>query len=116
MTVNKKTVRDIDFKGKRVFVRVDYNVPMDKSGAITDDTRIRATLPTLRYLLDQNAAIILAAHLGRPKGGPAPEFSLAPVAKHLAALLGREVNFAADCVGSVAKTAAQSLKPGEVLM
>lgn len=114
--MNKKTIRDFDFSGKRVFVRVDYNVPMDKAGAITDDTRIRATLPTLKYLLDQNAAVILAAHLGRPKGGPVPEFSLAPVAKHLAGLLGREVKFAADCVGPVAESAAHALKPGEVLM
>ena len=74
--MNKKTVRDVDFKGKRVFVRVDYNVPMDKAGNITDDTRIRATLPTLKYLLEQGASLVLAAHLGRPKGGPAPEFSL----------------------------------------
>ena len=114
--MNKKTVRDIDFKGKRVFVRVDYNVPMDKSGNITDDTRVRATIPTLNHLLAQGASLILAAHLGRPKGGPAPEFSLKPVAAHLASLLGREVQFAADCVGSLAESAANSLKPGEVLM
>ena len=114
--MNKKTVRDIDCKGKRVFVRVDYNVPMDKSGRITDDTRIRATLPTLDYLLGQGAAVILAAHLGRPKGGPAPEFSLAPVAGHLAGLMGREVKFASDCVGPAAESAAASLRPGEVLM
>ena len=94
--MNKKTLRDFDFHGKRVFVRVDYNVPMDKAGNITDDTRVRATLPTLQYLLDQGASLILAAHLGRPKGGPAPEFSLAPVAKHLSTLLGREVQFAGD--------------------
>src|SRR5665647_1950478 len=114
MTVNKKTVRDIDFKGKRVFVRVDYNVPMDKAGNITDDTRIRATLPTLRYLLDQGASLVLAAHLGRPKDWPTPEFTLAPVAKHLASLLGREVKFASDCVGPVAEAAAGRLQPGEV--
>jgi phosphoglycerate kinase len=114
--VNKKTVRDIDFKGKRVFVRVDYNVPMDKAGNITDDTRIRATLPTLDYLLSQGASLVLAAHFGRPKGGPAPEFSLAPVAAHLASLMGREVKFAADCVGPVAESAAAALRPGEILM
>ena len=114
--MNKKTVRDIDFKGKRVFVRVDYNVPMDKAGKITDDTRIRATLPTLEYLLSQGASIVLAAHFGRPKGGPAPEFSLAPVAAHLASLMGREVKFAADCVGPVAESAAAALRPGEILM
>ena len=114
--MNKKTLRDLDFRGKRVFVRVDYNVPMDKAGNITDDTRIRATLPTLQYLLDQGASLILAAHFGRPKGGPAPEFSLAPVAKHLSALLGRDVKFAGDCVGPVAEKAANELKPGDVLM
>jgi len=114
--VNKKTVRDIDFTGKRVFVRVDYNVPMDKAGKITDDTRMRATLPTLNYLLDQGTSLVLAAHLGRPKGGPTPELSLAPVAASLTLLLGRKVKFAADCVGPVAETAAAALLPGEVLM
>ncbi len=114
--MNKKSIRDIDFKGKRVFVRVDYNAPMDKAGNITDDTRIRATLPTLIFLLDQGASLVLAAHLGRPKGGPAPEFSLAPVAAHLSSLMGRKVKFAADCVGPVATSAAEALQPGEVLM
>ena len=114
--MNKKTVRDIDFKGKRVFVRVDYNVPMDKTGKITDDTRMRATLPTLNYLLDQGTSLVLAAHLGRPKGGPSPELSLAPVAASLTLLLGRKVKFAADCVGPAAETAAAALQPGEVLM
>ena len=114
--MNKKSIRDIDFKGKRVFVRVDYNAPMDKAGNITDDTRIRATLPTLNFLLDQGASLVLAAHLGRPKGGPAPEFSLAPVAAHLSSLMGRKVKFAADCVGPVATSAAEALQPGEVLM
>ena len=114
--MNKKTIRDINVSGKKVFVRVDYNVPMDKSGAITDDTRIRATLPTLKYLLDQGGALILAAHLGRPKGGPTPEFSLAPVASHLSALIGKEVKFSSDCVGPIAEAAATALKPGEILM
>ena len=114
--MNKKTIRDLSFKGKRIFVRVDYNVPMDKAGNITDDTRISATLPTLRYLLEQGASLILGAHFGRPKNGPAPEFSLAPVATHLSSLLGKEVKFAADCVGPVAEAAAQALQPGEVLM
>jgi phosphoglycerate kinase len=114
--MNKKTIRDIDPAGKKVLVRVDYNVPMDGAGNITDDTRVRATLPTLRHLLDKGAAIILASHLGRPKGGPAPEFSLAPVARHLSALLGREVLFAADCVGPAAEAAAGALRPGQVLM
>ena len=114
--MNKKTIRDLSFKGKRGFVRVDYNVPMDKAGNITDDTRISATLPTLRYLLEQGDSLILGAHFGRPKNGPAPEFSLAPVATHLSSLLGKEVKFAADCVGPVAEAAAQALQPGEVLM
>ena len=77
--LNKKSIRDIDVAGKKVFIRVDYNVPMDKAGNITEDTRIRATLPTLNYLLEKNAAIIIASHLGRPKGAVVPEFSLAPV-------------------------------------
>ena len=85
--MNKKTIQDIAVKGKKVFVRVDYNVPMDKSGNITDDTRIRATLPTLKYLLEQGAAVILASHLGRPKGQPVPEFSLAPVGQKLSSLI-----------------------------
>lgn len=114
--MNKKTIRDLDVKGKRVFVRVDYNVPMDNAGNITDDTRISATLPTLIYLLEQGACLILGAHFGRPKNGPTPELSLAPVAAHLSSLLGREVKFAADCVGPVAEAAAQALQPGEVLM
>ncbi|SDF68062.1 phosphoglycerate kinase [Sporolituus thermophilus] len=114
--MNKKTIKDIAVAGKKVFVRVDYNVPMDKNGRITDDTRIRATLPTIRYLLDQGAAVILASHLGRPKGAPAPEFSLAPVARRLGELLGREVLFAADCVGAEAEAKAAQLKPGQVLL
>ena len=95
----KKTVKDLkDLAGTRVFVRVDYNVPVE-GGKITDDTRIRASLPTLRYLIDAGARLVLASHLGRPKKGPAPEFSLAPVAARLAELLGRPVGFARDCVG-----------------
>lgn len=114
--MNKKTIRDLDFNGKRVFVRVDYNVPMDKAGNITDDTRIRATLPTLKYLLDQGAALVLAAHLGRPKGVPVAEFSLAPIAAHLAGLLGSAVAFAPDCVGEKTEALARGLAPGQVLM
>ena len=114
--MNKKTIRDIDAAGKKVFIRVDYNVPMDKSGVITDDTRIRATLPTLKFLLEQGASLILASHLGRPKGAPEPQYSLAPVAKKLGELLGQEILFAADCVGEPAATAAAALRPGQVLM
>ncbi len=112
---NKKTVRDYDFKGKRVLVRVDFNVPI-KAGKVTDDTRIQASLPTLRYLLDQGAGIILCSHLGRPKGKPEPEFSLRPVAGHLAGLLGRPVGFVETCIGPDAKSAAAALHPGEVLL
>jgi len=114
--MDKKTIRDIELSGKKVLVRVDYNVPLDKSGAISDDTRIVATLPTLKYLLEQKAAVILAAHLGRPKGAPAPEFSLAPVAKRLAKLLGQEVLLAEDCVGPAVESMARALKPGQVLL
>jgi phosphoglycerate kinase len=112
---NKKTVRDIDVKGKKVFVRVDFNVPV-KDGVVGDDTRIRAALPTIQYLLDQGAAVILASHLGRPKGGPDPKYSLKPVADYLANLLGKPVAFAEDCIGPVAEVAAAALKPGEVLV
>ena len=112
---NKKTIRDIDLKGKKVLVRVDFNVPL-KDGVVGDDTRITAALPTIKYLLDQPAAVILCSHLGRPKDGPDPKFSLKPVADHLAKLLGMPVKFASDCIGEPAKTAAAALKPGEVLV
>jgi phosphoglycerate kinase len=112
---NKKTITDIDVKGKKVLVRVDFNVPM-KDGKITDDTRIRAALPTIQYLMDHGAAVILASHLGRPKGGPDPVFSLKPIATYLANLLGKPVAFAEDCIGPVAEKAASVLKPGEVLV
>jgi phosphoglycerate kinase len=110
-----KTVRDIDLKSKKVLVRVDFNVPL-KEGKITDDTRITAALPTLKYILDQKgASLILMSHLGRPKK-PDKENSLAPVAERLSALLGRKVSLAADCVGSQAEIAVQAMKPGDVLL
>jgi len=112
---NKKTVRDIDVKGKRVLVRVDYNVPI-KEGKVGDDTRIRAAMPTLNYLLDHGAAVILFSHLGRPKGGPDPKFSLKPVAEYLSQLTGKPVIFAEDCVGATAEAAAKALKPGGILL
>jgi phosphoglycerate kinase len=112
---NKKTVKDINVKGKRVLVRVDFNVPL-KDGVVGDDTRVRAALPTIEYLLQQGAAVILCSHLGRPKGGPDPKFSLKPVAEHLAKLMGKSVAFAEDCVGPVAEAAAKALKPGDVLV
>ncbi|GMB01028.1 phosphoglycerate kinase [Pelosinus sp. IPA-1] len=114
--LNKKSIRDIDVAGKKVFIRVDYNVPMDKAGNITEDTRIRATLPTLNYLLEKNAAIIIASHLGRPKGAVVPEFSLKPVAERLSTLIGKEVIVAPDCVGSEVEALAKDLKPGQILL
>jgi len=113
--MNKKTVKDIDLKGKRVIMRVDFNVPMDK-GVVSDDKRIKASLPTIQYVLDQGASLILMSHLGRPKGGFDPEFSLKPAADVLAGLLGRPVKMAPDCVGSEVEKMAMALKPGEVLM
>lgn len=114
--MDKKTVRDLDVAGKKVLVRVDFNVPLNDKGEITDDTRITASLPTIQYLLEQKAAIILMAHLGRPKGQVKPELSLAPVAKHLGKLLGKKILFAPDCVGEAAQAAASKLKPGHILL
>jgi len=114
--LNKKSLTDIDVNGKKVFVRVDYNVPMDENLNITNDTRIRATLPTLDYLLEHHAAVILACHLGRPKGERVAKFSVKPVAARLAELLGKEVQYAPDCVGPEAEKAAAALKAGEVLL
>jgi phosphoglycerate kinase len=102
--VAKLSVRDLDLQGKRVFIRVDFNVPI-KDGRIKDDTRVRASLPTITYALEHGATVILASHLGRPKGGPSPEFSLKPVGELLAKLLGRPVVFADDCVGEPARRA-----------
>ena len=113
--MNKKTIRDIAPKGKRVFIRVDFNVPL-KGGRITDDTRIRAVLPTVRDLLDRGASLILASHLGRPKGQVKPELSLAPVAKRLEELLGRPVKMLGDCVGPEVEAAAAAMKPGDVAL
>ena len=114
--MDKKTVRDLDVAGKKVLVRVDFNVPLNDKGEITDDTRITASLPTIQYLLEQKVAVILMAHLGRPKGQVKPELSLAPVAKHLGKLLGKKILFASDCVGEAAQAAASKLKPGHILL
>ena len=114
--MNKKTVKDIDLKGKKVFVRCDFNVPMDENQNITDNTRIVAALPTIKYLLEQNCKLVLASHLGRPKGEFKPEFSLAPVAKELSKLLGQEVIMAKDVIGEDATTKAANLKEGEILL
>ncbi|MCB9451738.1 MAG: phosphoglycerate kinase [Anaerolineaceae bacterium] len=114
--MNKMTVRDATFSGKRVLVRVDFNVPLDGT-TITDDTRIRAAVPTLKYILEQNPrSVVLMSHLGRPKGEVNPKYSLAPVAPALAALLGKDVTFASDCVGEVAEQAAANLSEGGVLL
>lgn len=114
--MNKMTVRDIDLKGKRVLMRVDFNVPLEGS-TITDDTRIRAAIPTLKYVLEQHPkSLILMSHLGRPKGGPDPKYSLAPVTAELSKQLGVEVKFAADCVGDIAAAAAAALPTGGVLL
>ncbi len=113
---NKMTIRDLDFQGRRVFCRVDFNVPIDGDGRISDDSRIVAALPTLQYILDQGGRLILASHLGRPKGQPKPEFSLAPVAFQLERLLGRPVFMAADCVGPAVLKQAESLKDGQLML
>ena len=114
--MEKKTVKDIDLKGKKALVRVDYNVPMNDQGEITDVIRIEASLPTLYYLLDQGAAVILLAHLGRPKGKVNPKYSLKPVAECLSNMIHRPVKFAEDCIGPVAQKAAEVLQPGDILL
>ena len=117
MNYNKKTVKDVDVKGKKVLLRCDFNVPQDKAtGAITDEKRIVAALPTIQYLLDNGAAVIACSHLGKPKEGPDPKLSLAPVAKRLSELLGKPVIMAADVVGPDATAKAAALKPGEILL
>jgi phosphoglycerate kinase len=113
--MDKLTIDDIDLKEKRVLVRVDFNVPIE-NGTVTDDTRIRAALPTIQKMLKSNAKLILMSHLGRPKGGPDPKYSLAPAAKKLSALLGKEVKMAPDCVGSEVEVIVNAMQPGEVLM
>ena len=114
--MSKKTIKDIDLKGKRVFVRCDFNVPMDENQNITDNRRIVAALPTIKYLIEQNCKIILASHLGRPKGEFKPEFSLAPVAKELSKQLGQEVLMAKDVIGEDAHKLAENLQEGQVML
>lgn len=114
--MKKQTVRDIAVQGKKVLVRVDFNVPMDASGQITDDTRIRAALPTIRYLREKGARVILISHLGRPKGQVNPKYSLAPVASHLEKLMGTPVSFVPDCIGTEVKKQVEGLQDGAVLL
>ena len=117
MNTHKKTVRDVEVRGKKVLLRCDFNVPQDKeTGAITSDKRIVAALPTIRYLLENGAAVIACSHLGKPKNGPDPKLSLAPVAVRLGELLGQEVIFAHDVVGPDAQAKAAALQPGQILL
>ena len=113
--MNKLTIQDLDLRGKRVFIRVDFNVPL-KDGVVTDDTRIRETLPTLRLAIQKGGRLVLASHLGRPKGGPEPKYSLLPVAKKLEQLIGRPVRFASDCVGPIPESKSRSLAEGDILL
>jgi len=112
----KKTIEDLNVQGKRVLVRVDYNVPLDGEGNVTDDTRVRTTMPTVRYLLEQNAAVILMAHLGRPKGKRNEKYSLKPAAEVLEKLIGRQVKMAPDCIGADVEKMVKELKPGEIVL
>lgn len=114
--MTKLFIKDVNLKGKKVFVRVDYNVPLDEQGNITDDARIRATLPTLNYLLDEDAKVVLASHLGRPGGKVVPSLSVKPIAKRLHRLLGKEVKLAKDCVGPEVEHQINNLKAGDVLL
>lgn len=111
-----KSIRDLQLGGKRILLRADFNVPMDEQGRITDDIRIRAVLPTINFILEQQGRLIICSHMGRPGGKPLPEFSLAPVAHHLQELLGRPVKLAPDCVGEAVEEMVAALQPGEVMV
>ena len=114
--MNKKTVRDLDLRGKKVFLRCDFNVPMDENKNITDNRRIVSALPTIKFLIENNCKVIVASHLGRPKGEFKPEFSLAPVAAELTKLLGQEVILAKDVIGEDAKAKAANLAEGQAML
>ncbi len=111
-----KTIRDLELGGKRILVRVDFNVPMDEQGGITDDIRIRMALPTIQYILEKKGKLVLCSHMGRPKGQRVAAFSLAPVAVHLSTLIGQEVRLAPDCIGEDTEAMVAALQPGEVLL
>src|SRR5262249_10527622 len=113
--MNKLTIKDLELRSKRVFLRVDFNVPL-KDGVVTDDTRIRETLPTLQFAIEKGGRLVLASHLGRPKGGPDPKYSLRPAAKKLEDLLGKPVAFGSDCVGPGVEGQSKALRDGEVLV
>ena len=115
MALTKKTVKDIDLKGKKVVMRVDFNVPI-KDGKVADDTRIAKALPTIKYIVNNGASLVILSHLGRPKGQVKPEFSLKPAADHMAALLGKDVKMASDCIGEKVVAQANALNPGEILV
>ena len=116
MHITKQTIDQVDLRGKRVIIRVDFNIPLDDSLQITDDSRIRAALPTINHTIDEGGSVILCSHLGRPNGKPCPELSLAPVAKRLRRFLGKDVIFASDCVGPKVKNLVSQMKPGDVLL
>jgi len=111
-----KNIRDIDIRGKKVLIRVDFNVPLDGQGNITDDTRIRGVLPTINHALDENARIIIMSHMGRPKGQRKGEFSLAPAAKRLSRLIAKEVKLAPDCIGPEVQALVDAMQPGDVIL
>src|SRR5437763_13833991 len=113
--MGKKTVADVDVKGKKVLMRVDFNVPLEGS-RITDDRRVAQALPTIKNVIDRGGRLILMSHLGRPKGGPEPKYSLKPVADHLSQLLGKPVKFTTDCIGLEAEQTVNSLKDGEIAL
>ena len=115
MNLNKQTIDDLDLHGKRVFIRADFNVPLDEHLNITDDTRIRSTLPTINHAIDEGARVILASHLGRPSGKPDPRLSLAPIARRLQRFLKKDVLFLPDCIGPEVEGAVANMRDGERL-